>query len=623
MRGKPVTTHWHTVEQAVKVGTTAWSIVFAAVVAQCKHSVNVNNSLRLTTLAFKTYATWRVERGIKLMRLEQLVGSNSFGSAMKQPFVLRRLDTLTLAIFLAWCFSPLGSYALQRILVEKQPEKNSTGELWYLNTKIQNPMFSVNSPNRYNETYRSEQLQPMVTLYQGTFLPVSERSETASMFQDLYDNPLIYIPFDYVPPSYWNVSGNTPSTVGAPSQYGVPFLVPDTAINYTNATSDADWNKIQVYTDIIYFAMNTTFFNFTCDDWSTRQWNQDLTTLLNLDVNTNYGFGMTVTNASSSKYNSSTANYLAFGSHNRDLTNIPSINNTKPLDPDPTWEFSFIECLFEPVHVALNMNCSRDYTSNFDIVCSADEPNITYATAQERSENIFFDFTYEWLVSTVPGIGVPFALDDSKLHQDLNASVTLTPIVAENFLILGNLIDNINSSNTYEMSNYVTPWDFSWYFGYLFNTWVQLGLCPDCVWSLSDGNSAPPDPDMQSLYVNATNTLKFTYFSELAYENNNAWLAVYLTCCCLLLIAGVVSILFESVTVAPDILGYASNVARNNRYLHLPPTTSDMRGSERIKVIGDTEVMMQDAKANAEVGKIVLGNKHEKAHRLKPGRVYR
>ncbi len=29
--------------------------------------------------AFKSYATFRVERGIKLMELEQLVGSNSFG----------------------------------------------------------------------------------------------------------------------------------------------------------------------------------------------------------------------------------------------------------------------------------------------------------------------------------------------------------------------------------------------------------------------------------------------------------------------------------------------------------------------------------------------------------------
>jgi hypothetical protein len=168
-----------------------------------------------------------------------------------------------------------------------------------------------------------------------------------------------------------------------------------------------------------------------------------------------------------------------------------------------------------------------------------------------------------------------------------------------------------------------SSWDFSWYFGYLFNTWINLGYCPGCVWSLSNGDIAPPDTDKIPLYTNATKTLNFEIYTELAYQNNNAWLAVYLICCCILLLAGVISILFESITLAPDILGYASSVARNNRYLHLPPTTSDMRGSERIKIIGDTEVMMQDVKANANVGKIALGNKHENAHRLKPGRVYR
>ncbi|KAH8668960.1 hypothetical protein BX600DRAFT_461031 [Xylariales sp. PMI_506] len=78
-------------------------------------------------------------------------------------------------------------------------------------------------------------------------------------------------------------------------------------------------------------------------------------------------------------------------------------------------------------------------------------------------------------------------------------------------------------------------------------------------------------------------------------------------------------------TIAPDVLGYVSTVARNSRYLHLPKSklNSAMSGGERAKVLGSTKVMMQDVKAGADVGKIALGLKHENAQKLKPGRMYR
>jgi hypothetical protein len=193
--------------------------------------------------------------------------------------------------------------------------------------------------------------------------------------------------------------------------------------------------------------------------------------------------------------------------------------------------------------------------------------------------------------------------------------------IAENFVVQGGLLDNFDTSNNFNMST-LHPSDFAFFYGYLFNTWLYLGFCPTCYWALSNYvNDVTTFPD--GTFVNSTNSFTWIWYSAQAYDNNKAWLAVYLVCCILLMIAGISAVMIESMTVAPDILGYASNVARNNRYLHLPPTTSDMKGSQRIQVIGDTEVMMQDVKANAQVGKIALGNKHEKAHRLVPGRAYR
>lgn len=46
MKDKLTSSRWHVMPEVIKVGISAWPIVFAAVVAQ----------------VFKAYATWRVER---------------------------------------------------------------------------------------------------------------------------------------------------------------------------------------------------------------------------------------------------------------------------------------------------------------------------------------------------------------------------------------------------------------------------------------------------------------------------------------------------------------------------------------------------------------------------------
>lgn len=123
----------------------------------------------------------------------------------------------------------------------------------------------------------------------------------------------------------------------------------------------------------------------------------------------------------------------------------------------------------------------------------------------------------------------------------------------------------------------------------------------------------------QFISVNATHV----YTAGQVFFISPGWVIGYFLCAGLLLIAGTLSVIVESMTVAPDILGYVSTVARNSKYLQLPKTNSAMNGGERARVLGETKVMMQDVKAKADVGRIALGLKHEKAEPLKPGRLYR
>lgn len=86
---------------------------------------------------FKAYGTYKVERRIKLeshgagttdgrQRVRQ------GGKAMKQPFLLRRLDVLAITLSAVWCFSPIGSQAFQRVYVNKRDVQFYQVDLYYV-----------------------------------------------------------------------------------------------------------------------------------------------------------------------------------------------------------------------------------------------------------------------------------------------------------------------------------------------------------------------------------------------------------------------------------------------------------------------------------------------------------
>jgi hypothetical protein len=74
--------------------------------------------------------------------------------------------------------------------------------------------------------------------------------------------------------------------------------------------------------------------------------------------------------------------------------------------------------------------------------------------------------------------------------------------------------------------------------------------------------------------------------------------------------------------IAPDILGFASSIARHNKYVKVPHVDGTMSDGERVKRLRDVRVMMQDVRPDDEVWKIVLGTVNESAQRLRPGKLY-
>jgi hypothetical protein len=185
-----------------------------------------------------------------------------------------------------------------------------------------------------------------------------------------------------------------------------------------------------------------------------------------------------------------------------------------------------------------------------------------------------------------------------------------------------------------------TPENFEYLFGALFNTFIHLAHCVECVTisSLSLINATLAGIEIQvnpekparitSLYVppptgdgRAKHSVTLPGF---VFKLDWRWVSVLLASVIVLLIIGIASIVLESFLIAPDVLGYASSLARNNRYLHLPKTAAKpMSGPERARTLGGVSVMIQDVKPDKSVGKIALGLHHDRAEKLKPGRLYR
>lgn len=196
------------------------------------------------------------------------------------------------------------------------------------------------------------------------------------------------------------------------------------------------------------------------------------------------------------------------------------------------------------------------------------------------------------------------------------------------------------------MANNTEPYHFADTFSFAFNSWMDAGYCPGTCRTayptmllnraleldiplstieehLNNASTILGDelliPDEMFKSVEGT----WCYTADYVYVIHVPYLVLLYICSLGLLFLGIVSVIIESRVVAPDILGYASTVARNSRYLHLPATAPGMSGADRVRKFGGTVVMMQDVKKDAAVGKIALGNKKHDSAPLRVDRTYR
>jgi hypothetical protein len=211
------------------------------------------------------------------MELEQLIGTNSFGNAIKQPFLLRRLDLLTLLLFFVWCLSPLGSQALQRVYWTEYDIIDVPGNttMRVLDMTRPNQLFnSQNQTDSFKNMDFTTQLQLISSYYSTTFLPLTYAESIKGDDQDRYNNILFPLnpkgKFGSLSGQILNGTSGINRDLAYSSSFGASIYLPKSQISAEEMsdppkkpkTKSSKQTNIGLPWDDVFFSMNQSYCKF-------------------------------------------------------------------------------------------------------------------------------------------------------------------------------------------------------------------------------------------------------------------------------------------------------------------------------------------------------------------------
>ncbi|KAM0698019.1 hypothetical protein Q7P36_001482 [Cladosporium allicinum] len=162
-------------------------------------------------------ASFMLERGITIGRLEYLLGSRSLGSAFLSLIKLRIFNTLVPLILTAWCLSPLGGQASLRAVFSQVAYTKSLMDLHYLDNNNTTP---INVYASAIDSYAAAINSVFVTAL---------GSSNASKYgpQDMYGNlhlPILESLTSEPTTDGWYDLRNETEALVHPALFGIPFI---------------------------------------------------------------------------------------------------------------------------------------------------------------------------------------------------------------------------------------------------------------------------------------------------------------------------------------------------------------------------------------------------------------
>ncbi|KAF1836133.1 hypothetical protein BDW02DRAFT_646341 [Decorospora gaudefroyi] len=504
---------------------------------------------------FRHLGLWLAQRGTTLGRLEQLIGCQSVFSALELQVALRSWSIVGLLSVLVWLLSPIGGQSALRLFKQENKEIISTAQLRYMAPQNigGSVMIGASAANGARSAFTS--------IFLAALLSSSKYQNTP---MDLWGNVKLPL-YRYIENSTseeWKILANaTSENISYASLIGIPV---------TGSPSNG----------VSEFTIQARQFDLTCS------------------------------------------------------SNEAAANTSSPFDHLATWTL-------RPLH--LNPMCSNITTCRMSTCEKYPCPIVSESLANEdpvpfsvAACEMSFD-KYEAGVRCNGTACAVYKMRKMSLSDDWYGAGA-DKFTRNNFM--GNIMTYMPTLDTYNIGSAAArgptnmekwindPADF---IGVQYNNVDLWKLPPDVFaerltiivntfWQSTYGTTAlggnlPPNVTDTGVLIGSSYGTNVTFnateanivqLSSPVYKLDWRWFSVLLLCSLVLLAAAYMGLVLKYITLAPDIIGYASSLTLLNPYVPTPTGGTTLDGLERAALLHDLPVRIGDVCPNEPVGAIAF-----------------
>lgn len=549
--GTPVSARSTWVLQVAQIGPTIYPIMFTAIVGRLMNDI----------------ALYRVERGARLGTIEQLIQSDSLASAIKTAFILRNRAWGGVLIIVVWLFSPLGGQSSLRVLSEIDS-------------------FSVHNQTIIYTTGDSLSSSPFDIAAVSNLIQATLRSPQTA--KNGYIDPWQNVKM----PAHSNISGQTPTDGGNGSAEWFRLDLRDSD-SYTALAGVPLWGLPRIGN--VSFTIPWTFLQTECeqipdawDKWCSNQTQTDRSFCFRQAQNGTFRNGtMWTMNWPSDRFLNATdpPEYAKLQSW---------LHCTESHSSSCS---SMFECPIKSVHTDVNVSCTTGLCQATAMRMSSTNLRPDFLTpwtewldiaenSRKRDVAALSTFVESW--SDVVGSNENgTALVDSFLSASNQSDIAIF------FHDIANTTADEFSIRTTQMLN--TYWQAAQYYR-------DISSRQSDVFPYSTRDMVETDGH-RDFYADVTAEVKT---GTRMYKGNRIWIVLLIYISFILMVCTVASIIMQSKTKAPDILGYVSTLTRDNVYFEHCQAGSTLDGASRARALQDLIVYVADVRPHMKVGRIAL-----------------
>jgi hypothetical protein len=519
------------------------------------------------------FAGYRLEHGIMLGSLEQIMGSRTFGGTLGTQARLRSFNLTALGILALWVMSPIGSQAVLRLVSPKLATGTSQITMPYFNTDKE----SVFASSVTGSAPNAAQVQSSTTITSMFVAALLGPSDIKTRTTDLWGN--VKIPYQsslgpvvggWASPNDSVVySSLTGIPIGAVQVGSTEFTMESSYMELScgNMGEMSTFNVLQPFDqdadNVTYSSSNGTYHGYNTSNTtfssntSTATWSLGMETFISPEFNKSLSL-----NSSSKSCQPGDHSYIASPCYLRGLTDsqpgtllFQSLD--LPFDPNsgpPTIRAAY--CQAQQIYVESNITCDQSSTTRDCRVVA--QRNSERSHAPSTITPLSFPEIFDAI-----SLGLPRSFGATESGSKSDPSVFYLTNTSTQFIV--------NADGLASFTN-VPDEVFAQRLGQLLNTY----------YALSQTNTLMAEGSPTTI-PNNISTIGTITTSEEIYSVSWAWFAFLFIATMIMLLAAIASLIFDRLSLNPEILGYTSSIVRDSKYVSLPTQGGPLDGMELTK----------------------------------------